>query len=365
MDEVYAAIHAVVGQLTYAENFYIALYDENTQTLDCPYFVDEYDSFPAPRNNSEGLTEYAIRGGKPLSLSREELTTAMEEKKFKVFGELAVEWAFVPFIRSGVAFGGIVVQSYSQEIRFNQKDLELLSFVGQHIASAIDRKRSLEELSSERERLKVTMNSISDGVITTDVDNCILFMNPAAEGITRFSHQDAIGRNIMDVLYFSNEKNRDTRLNPSFEVLRTGRTIEYPHLLLQHNSESTSIIGLSVAPINDENDNTTGTVMAFRDITEQQKTAQEMQKILKLESVGLLAGGIANDFNNMLTAIIGNLALAKIDSGISSETIVRLKEAEIASNRAKDLTRQLLTFSKGGAPIKKTASVKGHSCKRR
>jgi CheY-like chemotaxis protein len=84
---------------------------------------------------------------------------------------------------------------------------------------------------------------------------------------------------------------------------------------------------------------------------------QELQKIQKLESIGILAGGIAHDFNNILTAILGNISLAKMEANPKDEIYERLVEAEKASLQAKNLTQQLLTFSKGGAPIKKTESI--------
>ncbi|MBI5663706.1 MAG: PAS domain S-box protein [Nitrospirae bacterium] len=93
------------------------------------------------------------------------------------------------------------------------------------------------------------------------------------------------------------------------------------------------------------------------DITERKKIEEEQLKIQKLESVGILAGGIAHDFNNIITSIVGNIALAKMSSGIPKNIFEILTDAEEACRRAKDLTSQLLTFSKGGAPIKKIASI--------
>jgi two-component system cell cycle sensor histidine kinase/response regulator CckA len=95
----------------------------------------------------------------------------------------------------------------------------------------------------------------------------------------------------------------------------------------------------------------------FRDVTEKRKMEEEVRKTRTLESIGILAGGIAHDFNNILTAIMGNLALAKAGIGTGSESWQRLANAEKASLRAQGLTRQLLTFSKGGAPIRQSASI--------
>ncbi len=94
-----------------------------------------------------------------------------------------------------------------------------------------------------------------------------------------------------------------------------------------------------------------------RDITERKKMEAEIQKGQKLDSVGILAGGIAHDFNNILTAILGNISLGKMYTESHGEANAVLSEAERATLRAKDLTQQLLTFSKGGAPVKETTSI--------
>jgi two-component system cell cycle sensor histidine kinase/response regulator CckA len=95
----------------------------------------------------------------------------------------------------------------------------------------------------------------------------------------------------------------------------------------------------------------------FVDITERKKMQEELLKAKKLESIGILAGGIAHDFNNILTGILGNISLAKTKVDSDNEIFKILAKAEKASLRAKDLTQQLLTFSKGGAPIKEATSI--------
>jgi two-component system cell cycle sensor histidine kinase/response regulator CckA len=96
----------------------------------------------------------------------------------------------------------------------------------------------------------------------------------------------------------------------------------------------------------------------IRDITERKKMEEELLRIQKLESVGLLAGGIAHDFNNILTTILGNVSLARMQVNPEDDLYELLREAETASIRAQTLTRQLLTFAKGGAPLKEIASIK-------
>ncbi len=94
-----------------------------------------------------------------------------------------------------------------------------------------------------------------------------------------------------------------------------------------------------------------------RDVTEEEKMEEELQKAQKLESLGILAGGIAHDFNNILMALVGNISLAKQKADPQSEIFRVLEEAEVAYNQARNLTRQLLTFSRGGQPVTRTFSL--------
>ncbi len=114
----------------------------------------------------------------------------------------------------------------------------------------------------------------------------------------------------------------------------------------------------TASPILDKNNELTAFAHTVKDITERKRTEQELQKVQRLESVGTLAGGITHDFNNILTGILGNISLAQryVESG--GKAAHRLQEAEKASLRAKDLTQQLLTFTKGGGPVRRTASIR-------
>ncbi len=117
------------------------------------------------------------------------------------------------------------------------------------------------------------------------------------------------------------------------------------------------LIADSVSPIVDRQSNMIGTVLVFRDITEKRTIEEKLLKAEKIESLGVLAGGIAHDFNNLLSAIMGNIELAAMDLAPGDEARESLSRAEKAVVRAADLTQQLLTFSKGGAPIRKAASI--------
>ncbi|HXG65532.1 MAG TPA: PAS domain S-box protein, partial [Blastocatellia bacterium] len=221
-----------------------------------------------------------------------------------------------------------------------------------------ERKRAEAALAAEKERLAVTLRSIGDGVIATDTDGKIVLLNRVAERLTGWPQAEAVGKRLDEVFCVRDEKTRDRCENIAETVIRTGGVTGLtgnPLLIARDGAER--IIADSGAPIRDKDSRIIGVVLAFRDVTEQRKMEAELLKAGKLESLGVLAGGIAHDFNNILTTILGNISLVKASAAPGDETYERLSDAERASLRARDLTRQLLTFSRGGAPIRSAASV--------
>jgi len=221
-----------------------------------------------------------------------------------------------------------------------------------------ERKKAEEELAAEKERLAVTLRSIGDGVITTDMEGRVVLLNQVAEIQTGWSQQEAFGRSLQEVFCIVDEKTRDRCRNPVEKVLLSGKTeiLAAPTVLINRDGRERKIAD-SGAPIRDRNGKMIGAVLVFRDITDEQRLSEELLKYEKLKSIGVLAGGIAHDFNNILTGIMGNISLAKMFAQDAEKVRKRLDEAEKASYLARELTQQLLTFSRGGAPVKTTASM--------
>lgn len=223
-----------------------------------------------------------------------------------------------------------------------------------------ERKLAMKELAAERERLSVTLRSIGDGVITTDLRGRVVMLNKVAEKLCGWSQREAMGRPLVEVFRISNEKTGKSCENPVEQVLATGHAKQLANhtVLLSRDGRSYSIAD-SAAPIRDAESRVVGVVLVFRDVTEKKRMEEELLKTEKLKSVGLLAGGIAHDFNNILAAILGNIDLAIHRLGSDRVAVPLLAEAEKASLRAKDLTQQLLTFAKGGSPVLRTVSIAG------
>jgi PAS domain S-box-containing protein len=226
------------------------------------------------------------------------------------------------------------------------------------IQDITERKKAEEALAQEKERLAVTLRSIGDGVITTDIDGRVVLINSVAEKLTGWTQEAAGGRPLSEIFHIINAKTRQVCESPFDIVMKTGDIVGLAnHTLLLATDGAERTIADSGAPIRDRESKIIGVVLVFRDAIEQERIEAELLKTQKLESVGILAGGIAHDFNNILTAIMGNISLAKMYTSPGDKIAERLADAEKASMHAKDLTRQLLTFSRGGAPIKKIASL--------
>jgi PAS domain S-box-containing protein len=220
-----------------------------------------------------------------------------------------------------------------------------------------DRISAEELLAAEKEQLSVTLRSIGDGVITTDIEGTIVLINKVAEMLTGYTQEEAVGKPLKEVFHIINEKTRIPCENPVEKVLNRGTVVGLGNnTVLVAKDGTEKVIADSGAPILDKNSRTIGVVLVFRDITEKRKLEQRVLRTQKLESLGILAGGIAHDFNNILTAILNNVTLAKMYAA-DNKIQAKLIKVEKASLQARNLTQQLLTFSKGGKPIKKTISI--------
>lgn len=216
-----------------------------------------------------------------------------------------------------------------------------------------DQRRTVDALAAEKEQLAVTLRSIGDGVITTDLSGRIVLINRAAERLTGWSSEEALGRPLEDV--FVIRESGSQAMDPA--SLGAGLSAPLRRAILVARDGVECEIADGIMPIRDGDGQVRGTIVVFRDVTDVQRLDEERQKASKLESIGLLAGAIAHDFNNILTAIMGNISLAKLHSAAGEHIFDRLTEAERAALWAKDLTQQLLTFSKGGAPLRRPLEI--------
>ncbi len=211
--------------------------------------------------------------------------------------------------------------------------------------------------SAEQERLTVTLRSIGDAVIATDNGGRITVLNPVAEKLTGWEAEEALGRPLGEVFRIVSAVTREPGEDPVAKVLSSGKVIGLAnHTLLVARDGIERAIADSGAPIRDATGRTIGAVLVFRDVTEEERRDRALARTQRLESLAVLAGGIAHDFNNMLTGVLANLGVA-LEQALGEEVHEALSDARHAAERARGLTKQLLTFSRGGAPVKELTDL--------
>lgn len=148
LDELYRFIHTYISELVPSKNFYIALYDKNTDLISFPYYVDEFDEAPKPRKPGHGLTEYVLKIGTPLLASPELFKSIVEQGDVEEIGAPSIDWLGIPLTVDGETFGVVVIQSYTEGVRFSEEDKDLISFVSNQIAMTIVRRKAIEEVKA-------------------------------------------------------------------------------------------------------------------------------------------------------------------------------------------------------------------------
>jgi|GEM_PF-740986 len=220
--------------------------------------------------------------------------------------------------------------------------------------------QDITTLKQTEERLAVTLRSIGDGVITTDINGTIVMINKVAETLTGWESGEACGEPLVKIFNTIDSQNRQPCENFLECVVKTGVTIERSNQTSLVSRDGSEIaIAESAAPMLDNEGHCIGVVLVFRDMTEKQKLDESMQRAQKLESLGVLAGGIAHDFNNLLGGIFGYIDLTSqtVAEGDLEKSGLLIEKTLGVLERAQALTHQLLTFSKGGAPIRTTVQL--------
>jgi PAS domain S-box-containing protein len=227
------------------------------------------------------------------------------------------------------------------EEKLRQSNSELLREI-------VERARARGALAAETERLAITLRSIGEGVITTDQQGVIVLMNESAEALTGWPREEAVGRGVTEVFCALDEETGNPCSSPVGTVIESGQATPSisNKVLLAREGEKRLIAG-SASPVCDPDGSILGAVLVFRDIADERKLEEERLRLRKLESIATLAGGIAHDFNNLLTVILGNIGFAELFIDRHGKAFEKLKDAEKATERAKELTSQLLTFARG------------------
>jgi PAS domain S-box-containing protein/putative nucleotidyltransferase with HDIG domain len=198
--DLFRSVHAIIGAVMPASNFYIALYDSAQDLISFPYFVDEEDTAPVPKKPGKGLTEYVIRTGRPLLCDEATDRELRSRSEVEVVGAPSAIWLGVPLIVDGKTTGAMVVQHYTNPAAYGPRELRMLVYVSSQVARSIERKRAEEALRRSEQGLSLHVQKTPLAVIEWDTEFRVRQWNHAAERIFGWSAEEAIGRDVSFIL---------------------------------------------------------------------------------------------------------------------------------------------------------------------
>ncbi len=250
------------------------------------------------------------------------------------------------------------LQAQYEELESQYEEIEQMNEEMEHAQK--DLMVSNDKLSREKERLSTTLDSVDEGIITLSADLKIEAINNMACSILEVKRDTTVGSYASSLMKV--EKPDGDMLNPDSPDFLSGEYSLnlYFSGLIKKRDGSMRNIAIKSSPVKSR-DIIYGYVIVIEDVTELKKMKERMIQTSKLDSIGIFAGGIAHDFNNFLTSLLGCLGLVKRDSSIKEGSVSSkyINDAEFIVYRARGLTEQLLTFSKGGEPVKKVMSIAG------
>ncbi len=189
---LYAELHRIVGGLMPAQNFYIARYDPETDMLSFPYFVDEEEAAPAPYKAGRGLTEYVLRMGKPFYASAEGYERLVSLGEVVRIGPTSIDWVGVPLIAQGRTIGVLVVQTYREGVRYGEVERDILTYVSEQIAMAIERKRTEAALVASEDKFRRLVEQNLAGIYIIQGARFV-YVNPRLAEIFGYAPNEIIG----------------------------------------------------------------------------------------------------------------------------------------------------------------------------
>ncbi len=271
LDELFKSIHVILLELMPAENFFIALYDPEIDLITFPYFVDQFDERPAPRKPGKGLTDHVLRTRKSLLVDPETFAVLEEEKVVEKIGSDSVDWIGIPLLIESRAIGVMVVQTYSEGVRFSKRDEQLLTFVSAQVAIAIERKRAEQALSTSTKRNELLIQASTDCIFLESLSGHILDCNKVAEEIYGYTREELLSMNVADLVLVDFLEDKQDYIK--WQIEQGGRFNDIPNV-----RKDGSVFPVEVSTKITDVEGTKFAVAYVRDVTERKNIEKSIRE---------------------------------------------------------------------------------------
>ena len=277
LPQLFRAIHGIISELMPAKNLYIALQDATSGVLSFPYWVDEHDPPPTPHRPSRGLTEYVLRTGQPLLATPEVHEDLSRRGEAELVGAPSLDWIGVPLKAHDRTIGVLVAQTYTQGIRFGEREKDILQFVSTQVAMAIERKRAEEAVRTSEGQLKALLDSALDACVTMDETGRLTSWSAAAEAVFGWPASEAIGRSLAETIIPQQHREGHARGLARFLVTGEGPILRQRiEITALHRDGREFPVELTVTPIRQGDHWLFGAFV--RDLTEAKHAEQALRR---------------------------------------------------------------------------------------
>jgi two-component system, sensor histidine kinase and response regulator len=284
LDELFRRVHQSLSKVLYAENCFVALYNDESRLFEMQFFVDQFDKTPPPQKLARSRTSYVFRKARPILLTDTTFEELLASGEIESVGTRPASWLGAPLITPAGVIGVLVIQHYTDRDAYSKRDLEFLAAVGGQIALAIERKRAEEAVRRGNIILSAIIEGTGDAIFVKDLEGRYLLVNPAAAS--------AINKLVEEVINKTDEELYLPETAQQFRdqdraVIAAGKTLVFEGSAASIGKVRDYLVTKSL--YRNELGQVIGLIGISHDITEHKRMGQERDRIfnMSIDMIGI------------------------------------------------------------------------------